>query len=156
MQLGDHVGDQGTPARLVRSAQTATGIAIEVLVKEEVVPEVRVGLKFLVVAENRTPPVLVAPEDVDHPAAKLVSDLLHRSLLAVADRALDAKLVAVELVESVQALDDEVVERHPDRPAPIGVSAEKIVLRFTRGVSDFGPEAGGFEDIRVLQVVTRQ
>src|SRR6478609_1449119 len=115
MQLGDHVGDQGAPARLVRRPQPTAGIAVEVLVEEEVVLEVWIGLKLLVAAEDGTPPVLVAPEDADHAAAKLVSDLLQRPFLAGPDRAFDAKLVTVEFVEPVQALDDEIVERHPDR-----------------------------------------
>src|ERR1700755_2449862 len=99
MQLGDHVGDQSTPAGLVRRPQTAAGIAVVVFVEEEVVLEVRISLQLLITAEHRAPSGAVAPEDVDHTAAQLISDLLQRSFLAGADGAFDAKLVTVEVVE---------------------------------------------------------
>src|SRR5262245_51359177 len=137
MQLADQVGDQGAPSRLVRGAETAAGVAIVIFVEQEVVLEVRIGLHLLVAAEDRSPSVAVAPEDVDQAAPQLVGDLFQRLLPAGPDRAFDAKLVAVELVELVQALDDQIVERHPDRTAPIGVAAEKIALRFGRDILYF-------------------
>ena len=63
MELGDHVGDQRAPAGLMRGAQPAAGVAVEVFVEQDVVLEVRIGLELVVVAEDRAPPVLVAPED---------------------------------------------------------------------------------------------
>ena len=74
MQLRDHVGDQGTPAGLMRGPQAATGIAVVVFVEQEVVLEVRIGLQLLVTAEDGTSSVPVAPKDVDQAAAQLVSD----------------------------------------------------------------------------------
>ena len=45
-------------------------------------------------------------------------------------RALDLKLVAVEVVVALQRLDQQKVDREPDRPAPVGVAAEQAGVRF--------------------------
>ena len=52
MQLGDHVGDQRAPARLVRSAESAAGITVVVFMEQDVVLEMRIGLHLLVAAED--------------------------------------------------------------------------------------------------------
>ena len=63
VELGDHIGDQPAPAGLMRSAKPAAIVAIEIFVEQDVVLEMRIGLQLVGIAEDRAPPVLVAPED---------------------------------------------------------------------------------------------
>ena len=41
-----------------------------------------------------------------------------------ARRTLDLEFLAVVIVELLKRLDDEIVQREPDRPAPIGIATE--------------------------------
>src|SRR2546427_8256826 len=56
LELVDHGGDQSSPPRLVRRAQPATGVAVEVLVEEDVIAEVRILPHLLRGAESGRPP----------------------------------------------------------------------------------------------------
>src|SRR5439155_934996 len=47
-------------------------------------------------------------------------------------RALDLKARAVEVVELLKGLDQQIVDGKPDRSAPVGVSAEETRARFCR------------------------
>src|SRR5262245_3905283 len=105
MQLGDHVGDQRAPAGLVRGAEPLAGVAVVVFVEQDAVPEMRIGLHLLVVAEDRAPALLVAPEDVDQAAAQVVGDVLQRQHAARADRPLELQAVAAAPLELAPALD---------------------------------------------------
>src|SRR5215813_8807432 len=153
VELCDHVGDQPAPTCLVRSPEPATSLAVEVFEEQDVVLEVRVRLHLLVAAEDRPSAVLIAAEDVREAIPQLVRDLLQRQLSSGADRTLDPKAFAEEAVILAQALDQQIVDRHPDRPAPIGVSAEESDGRFGWDIADFGAKAIGLEDIGMLEVI---
>src|SRR5207253_5365066 len=75
-------------------------------------------------------PRRVRDEEGREPPVELVGDLADRREAARADRALDAQRVAVEVVIALERLDHEVVDREPDRPAPVGVAAEEPGVRF--------------------------
>src|SRR5258708_4853452 len=62
-------------------------------------------------------------------------------------RALDLEVVAVVVMKLLQRLDDEVVRRHPDGPAPIRVAAEKAALGFGRSISDFMRQVAAVEAV---------
>ena len=62
-QRCDHAG----PARLVAGAHASTAITVEVFIERDVVTPVRVTLKVLHVPEDRSPPLLIAREDVYQP-----------------------------------------------------------------------------------------
>ena len=71
-------------------------------------------------------------------------------IVARAGRALDLEVVAVVEVELQQRPDDQRVDRHPDRPAPVGVAAEHAGVRLGRQVVDAVLLAADVEDVRVL------
>src|SRR6266568_7952716 len=132
MQLRDHIGNQPAPACLVRGAQPASGIAVEVFVEQDVILEMRVRLHLLITAKDGTSSGLIPPENIDQAVAQLVRDLPQRQHLPALYGAFHAIILAEEFAELAQAIDIEIVDRHPDRPAPIGISAEKIAVRFGR------------------------
>src|SRR5687768_7169927 len=104
----EQLGDEARPAGLVRSTDAAAGVAVEVLVEEHVVAEMRVVLHLRVVAEDRPPAAPVLEEDVAEPVAQLAGDLLQAEEVAGAGRAFDAEVVAVVFVELADRFDQQV------------------------------------------------
>ena len=51
----DELGDESGPARLVTGAQPGAVVAVEVLVEEDVVAPMRIGLELLAAAVDRAP-----------------------------------------------------------------------------------------------------
>src|SRR5258708_30696015 len=98
MQLGNHIGDQSTPAGLVRGAQAAPVVAVEIFVEEYVVLEVRIGLHLVIGAEDGTSSLLIAAKDIDLAAAPLISDLFQRQHLCGSDRAFYPAIITVQFV----------------------------------------------------------
>ena len=80
-ELADQIGDQPGPAGLVGCATAPAIVAVEVFMEQDVVLEMRIGLKFFVAAENRTSTIGTAQEDLEQSAAQLVRYLLQRQLL---------------------------------------------------------------------------
>ena len=70
--MHDEVGDQRGPAGLVGGADTAAGVAVEVLVEGQQAVPVRVGLEQAGVAEDRAAAVGVVEEDRDETAGEVV------------------------------------------------------------------------------------
>ncbi|MBN8899868.1 MAG: carboxylesterase family protein [Rhodospirillales bacterium] len=125
------IDDPSAPDALAR-AQAAARVAVEILVEQQQVAEMRVRLHLLAPTEDRPAPVRISQEQADQPLAQMVRDLVQRHLLVGAGRAFDREVRAVIAVEAAQALDQQVVHRHPDRPAPVGVAAEHPGIRLRR------------------------
>src|SRR5437879_7739610 len=109
LELVDHGGDQSSPARLVRRAQPATGVAVEVLVEEDVIAEVGILPHLLRGAEERPAAVRPRHEDTQETPGQLVGHLAERQQLPRAGRALDLEARPVIVVEASEALDQQVV-----------------------------------------------
>src|SRR5262245_42689833 len=116
----------------------------------------RVGLHLLVAAEDGAPSPAVAPKDTDQAAAQVIGNLPQRQHATGSRGTFELEPVAVEFVELVKTFDDQVVDRHPDRTAPIGVSAEESAVRLGRNVSDFGMITVDLEDIGLVEMASRQ
>src|SRR5437773_2032677 len=95
-------------------ADARAEVAVEVFVEEDVVAKVRVGLELLGSAEDGSPAVFVQEEGPDHPARQLDRGVAEAHLLARAGGKLHPELLAVEVVELLERLDDEVVDGEPD------------------------------------------
>src|SRR5439155_24380973 len=106
-------------------AEAPTGVAGEVLGEAQQVTPVWVVAEARIGAVAGPAPSGGRDEEAREPPVELVRDLAERREAARADRALDAQRVAVEVVIAFERLDDEVVHREPDRPAPVGVAAEE-------------------------------
>ena len=79
-------------------------------------------------------PSCVAQERGREPALDLLRHLEQRHVVAGAGRALDLELVAVEAVQVQQRPDEQHVDGHPNRTAPVGVAAEHPGVRFGRKI----------------------
>src|ERR1700691_4186978 len=72
----DQVGDESCPARLVGSAESGAGVAMEVFVEEDEVAPGRVLLWYAVLTEDRSVPVGVAQEEPDQAIREVGRDLV--------------------------------------------------------------------------------
>src|SRR4051812_16842544 len=70
----DHVGDQPRPPRLMRRAEAGTVVAVEVLMKEQVVPPSGIGLHPLNATEARPSPVVADEKERDQTLPEVGSD----------------------------------------------------------------------------------
>ena len=113
------------------------------------------GLEEDGVAEDRTAAVLVVEEDRNETAGEVVGQDGQGDFAPRAGRVLDEDVVAEEPGIPVQRIDDEVVDREPDRAAPVGVATEQAGGGLARLVIDGVPGTGQVEHERLTGVVTR-
>ena len=122
--LLQQLGHQSRPARLMAGAQPGAIVAVEILVEQNVIAEMRIGLKFLRAAKYRPAAMLVAQEKTREPARQLRGDFRQVHLNAGAGGTFHLQFVAEIMMEPLQRFDHQIIHRKPDRPAPVGVSAE--------------------------------
>jgi hypothetical protein len=94
----DQRRDEPRPAGLVRGAQSGAVVAVEVLVEQDEVAPVRVGLELLRAAVDRAAPVAIDEERGDQTAGQFAGNLGQRHSLPRPGGALDRELVAVVAV----------------------------------------------------------
>src|SRR2546425_12166677 len=119
--LLEQLGDQRGPARLVAGADAGTVVAVKVFVEEDQVLPVRVALELFGPAVDRAPTLGVAQEDAREPARELRGNLPQVEPPIAAGGKRDCERVAVEMVELLQRLDQQVVHAEPHRAAPVRV-----------------------------------
>jgi hypothetical protein len=137
----------------MRGTETAAVVAVKILVKWEVVAKVRVCLELRVRAQTSSAPRLVAQEQPREPAAELVRNLEQVQVAPGAGGTLQLEIVAVVVVKFLERLDQKIIDRHPDRAAPVRVSPEKSRLGVTRGVADDVALTVQVEDVGVITMV---
>ncbi len=76
-------------------------------------------LELLDPAVDRTPTVLVLEKDACEPASDLLGDLVQVHVLTGTGGAFHRELVAVVAVVLQQRPDDQHIDWHPDRAAPV-------------------------------------
>ena len=134
--LLDQFRDQRGPAGLMAGADARAIVAVEVFVKRDEIPPVRIVLKFLRTAENRPAAVFVAEKNPRESLGNFACDLPQIEHFAGACRAFDFVAVAKEVMKLLQRFNEQKIHREPDRPAPIGVAAEQSGARLRRLVID--------------------
>jgi hypothetical protein len=95
----EQLRDEPGPARLMGSADPAPAVAMEVLVEQHVILEVRIALHARMMAEYGTLPVLIFEEDARQSRRELVRHLVDGHEAARACRTFDAELVPVLVME---------------------------------------------------------
>src|SRR5262249_5106609 len=104
-ELTDQIRYEPGPTGLVRRTAATAVVAVKVFMEQDVVLEMRIGLKFFVAAEHWAPAAGAALEQLEHAATQLIGNLVHGQHDARAGRTFDFEPVAVEHVEAAQALD---------------------------------------------------
>src|ERR1700737_1921745 len=108
----------------MRGPDAGAVVAVEILVEQQIVAPVRIGLEFLRPAEHRSATILPSSKEAAQTPGDLLADFKQGHLHARSGRALDRECVAVVQIKLSQRADQQRVDRHPDRPAPIGVAAK--------------------------------
>src|SRR5215510_9709042 len=87
--------NRASPAGLVAGSQPRSIVAVEVLVKKQVVLPLRIGLKFCCAAENRPATGLVSQKNPDQAAGNFPGYFEQFQEVSRAGRALDFEIVTV-------------------------------------------------------------
>src|SRR5512145_965023 len=111
-------------------ADAGAVVAVEVFVQPDEVPPVRVGLELGDASVDRPSPIRPAQENAGQASGELSRYVPESRAQTRPGRALDLEAGAVEVVELLKGLDQEVVDGKPDRSAPVGVSTEEAGARF--------------------------
>src|SRR5215467_5080445 len=127
-------GEDTGPAGLMASTEAGAVVAMKVLVERQVITPVWVFLKRAGTPVDWPPAMVVPQKHADQPALDLLGDLIQIHLSARARGTFDREITAVIGVILQQAPDDQGVDRHPDRSAPVGVAAEHAGVGFGRQV----------------------
>src|ERR1700675_3373770 len=137
-------------------AHSRTGVAVEVLVKENQVAPMRVRLELVQVAEHRSVALFVTKKDVGHPARQFTRHFPQRLHVSRSGRELDFEIVTEIVVELLQRFDQEKIHREPDRAAPVRIASEYSGRRFAWLIvhSVFG--SVDVEYVRVFAMKPRQ
>src|SRR6266404_9445180 len=139
---------------MARAATTA-GLAMEVFVEQNEIPPIWIGRVLVDLAVTWALAVLVRQEDPREPTGKLVRNLLERHHVSRTSRALDFERLAIEKVIAFERFDDKKVDREPNRPAPIRVSAEEVTVSFSRDVIDAVLVVAHAEHVGMIAMIAR-
>src|SRR5271169_4441015 len=114
-QLRDHAG----PSGLVARSNSGSRIAVEVLMKQNQVAPVRIGLELFEITEHRPAAIFIAKKNVRHPARKFSRYLPQGHHLSRSGGELNLKVVAKVVMKLLERLDQQVVQRKPNRATPV-------------------------------------
>src|SRR5439155_2810752 len=150
------LGHQAGPPRLVRCAHAPSRVTVKVLVKQHMVAKVWVVLKATVAAEYGPLAVRIPEEDPVQAGGELAGDLVDRVIPTGTRRTLHFEIVAVVVVELLERFDEQVIDRHPDRSAPIRVSAKESRRGFAGLILDREALPIPLERVWTIAVVSRE
>jgi hypothetical protein len=131
-------------------AQAAAGFAVEIFVEQDQVSPVRIASVFVDLAVTRSRAVFVRQKDAGQSPGKLLRHFFERGHVSRASRALDLERFPVEEVITLERLDNEEVDREPDRATPVRVAAEEITVSLARDIIDTVFFVARAEDVWVV------
>src|SRR6266403_1745516 len=100
-------------------AQTGSGIAMEVFVKQHQVAPMRVGPELLEVFEDWPAALFIAKEDARHTARQFARNFPQGHRVSGTSWELDLEIRPKIVIEFLQRLDQQVVYREPNGAAPV-------------------------------------
>ena len=113
--------DESGPAGLMGGAQPGARVTVEVLVEQQQVAPFRVTSESFDCTRERPLAGRVREPDCCHPLGKSGRDVAQPELFAGSRWELDGERAPQAFVPPEQRFDEHVVQREPDRPAPIRV-----------------------------------
>src|SRR5882762_3578957 len=144
------------PPGLMTGAQPRSGVPMKIFVKQNQVSPPGILLKFLKRAVERPPSVAIAQKNMLQRSRDFRAHIPERHLLAGAGRTFHLESVSVIMMKFLQRFDHQKIGRKPNRPAPIGIPAERSALRFSRLIIHPVFAAVDREDVRVRRVKLRK
>src|SRR5205823_8568448 len=83
----------------------------------------------------------------------LVRYLSERQIVAGSSRAFDFEIIAVIVMKLLKRFNEQVIDRHPDRSAPIRIPAENTGLRFSRLIANHFLLSANQQRVRVIFMI---
>lgn len=145
------VSDQARPSGLMAGSKTATRVTVKIFVEEEQVLEKGVAGISRVAPVARAA-VRAGQKQLIESPLQFVCDPGKVHLYPGSSRVLNLQLVAVEVMEALQGLDEQVVDWKPDRASPVGISTEHGCCRLGGRVIDAELLAVDMQHVRVFQM----
>src|SRR4051812_3816865 len=115
-------------------ADASSIVAVEEFVEQDVVPPMRVALKFFGAPVNRPPAVCIACKGSDQTICNFLADFKEVHQLAGSCRTLNPEIVSVVLIQVQERPDKHDVDWHPYRAAPVRVPPKHSGVRFGRDI----------------------
>src|SRR5215469_7390266 len=109
-------------------------VAMEIFVEENIVPPMGIRLEFFSASINRPSAISVACEGSNEPVSNFIRDFKHVHQTARTGRTLHSETITIVLMQIQERADNHDVDRHPDRPTPVRVSAEQPGIGLSRHV----------------------
>src|SRR5262249_30654055 len=138
---------------LMAGPESGPVVAVEVLVKQEVIAPMEIFLKLPVAPVNRTLAIRVPEKDPSEPTRDLFSHLEQGSLLPGTRGTFDGEIVAIVQMILKQRPNDQNVHGHPDRSPPVGIAAEHARVGLRRQVGNAIFLVPDMEDKRMLGMI---
>src|SRR5262245_4608440 len=132
----DGRGYESRPTCLMAGTHSGAVVTMKVLVEEEVVAPMGVGLELVGPPIDGPAAALIAEKDARESLGELTAHLEESQHPPCPGRAFHPKLGAVIEIKLQQRPDDEGVHRKPDRPTPVRVAAEHPAVRLRRQILD--------------------
>src|SRR5579864_3004230 len=101
----DQLCHNACPSGLVTRPESSPIVAVEILIEEDVVLPLRIGLEFIGGAVDRSSSGLVAEEDFGQPVSNLSRNLKQIHQITRTGRTLDLEVVAIIKVVGQQCAD---------------------------------------------------
>src|SRR5580692_1630831 len=154
--LFDQLRDQAGPASLVTRTNASAVVAMEILVEEQQVLPMRIALEQFGPTGYGTTTVLAAHKNMNQAARNFSCHFPKIRFAARARWKFNFEILTVIMVILLQGLDEEIVQRKPDRPAPVRISAKNTAARFGRLVIDTADMIVHLNFVGMIEVVARQ
>src|SRR4051812_19024608 len=97
--------DQAAPSGLVRSAHPAPGIAVKILVEQDVIAEVWITRELRVIVKHRTFALFILQKNSREPARQFVRDFFDGDEVSRSVRTFDLEVITVVVMELLQRFD---------------------------------------------------
>src|SRR5665213_2583442 len=106
-------------------AESGPVVAVVILKEQKQVAPIRILLKFPARPVYRRFAAVISQENPREAAFQLNAYLPQIHQTARPGGTLHAKVVSQKVMESLQRFDDQIIDRKPDRPPPVGIASEE-------------------------------
>src|SRR5579871_325975 len=137
-------------------AEARAGVPMKILMKWDVVAPVWILLEESVRPEHRPMAIRAPPEQPGEPARQGGGNLRDRAVPSRARRILNQEIVAVVVVKLLERLDQQEIDGHPHRAAPIRVTSEQPRCGFAGFVVNRARYAFDLKLVGMVEVIATQ
>src|SRR5690348_9934196 len=134
--LFQELGHQCGPSRLVCGAQSHATLAVKILIEAQQIPPVRIALKFVGRSIDGAGSIFIAQEDAAQRSGEFRRNLPECQFAPRARRKLHLEFITKIVMESLQRLDDQKIDREPHRASPVRIPAKCAGARLGGLVAD--------------------